>query len=187
MSLLHRLDIATFYAVNNGFSHPALDVFFSFVTELKNYLAPIALLSAYLWFRKAPKGRYCLLALLLCVGLTDGISSHLVKHWVQRLRPCAALPHVLMPHGDRNTFSFPSSHAVNIAGAMTVLALYFPQGIPAYLAIAFIIGLSRVYLGLHYPSDVLAGYLLGGLLGMIAWRAVAWIEAAASARKPREV
>lgn len=180
LARIEQVDIQTLYLINHSLSCHPLDVFFSFVTEIRNYALPGAAMAVYLWIRKGLRGRLCLLSLLLCVGMSDGISSRLIKPWVHRLRPCVALPHVLMPHGDRGTFSFPSSHAVNIAGAMVILALCFPAWAPAVGLLAALVGLSRVYLGLHYPSDILAGYLIGGLIGWGSWRAV--VQAAADRR-----
>jgi len=170
------LDVQALYWINHGWSRPALDAIFKLVTEQKNYIVPAAALAAFLWFKRGRQGRLCLLTLLLCVALTDPISSRVIKPWVNRARPCVVLPEVRTPHGDRGTFSFPSSHAVNIAGAGVVVGLTFPAwALPAAL-LAALVGLSRVYLGLHYPSDVLAGYLLGGLIGWACWTIVGLLQ-----------
>lgn len=169
---LARLDVSALQFVNHGWSAAPLDAFFSFVTEQRNYALPAGLLAVYLWTKRGLRGRLCLLALLLGVAVTDPLSSRLIKPLVHRVRPCAAVPGVLTPHGDRGTFSFPSSHAVNIASATSIIGLSFPAwALPAFV-LAMLVGLSRVYLGLHYPSDVLAGYLLGATLGWACWRAV---------------
>lgn len=169
---LLRLDVAALQFVNHGWSSPPLDIFFSVVTEQRNYALPAVLLAVYLWAKRGLRGRLCLLTLLLGVAASDPLSSRLIKPAVHRVRPCAAVPGVLTPHGDRGTFSFPSSHAVNIAAAASIVSLSFPAWALPALALALLVGLSRVYLGLHYPSDVLAGYLLGAALGWACWRAV---------------
>lgn len=169
---LSKLDLSALYFVNHGWSTPSLDAFFSFVTEQRNYALPAGLLAVYLWTKRGLRGRLCLLALLLGVAVTDPLSSRLIKPLVHRVRPCAAVPGVLTPHGDRGTFSFPSSHAVNIASAALIVGLSFPAWALPALVLALLVGLSRVYLGLHYPSDVLAGYLFGAALGWACWRAV---------------
>lgn len=179
---LAKLDVSALNFVNHGWSTPALDAFFSFVTEQRNYALPAGLFAVYLWTKKGLKGRLCLLTLLVGVAVLDPISSRLIKPLVHRVRPCAAVPGVLTPHGDRGTFSFPSSHAVNIAGAATIVALSFPGWTLPVLGLALLVGLSRVYLGLHYPSDVMAGYLLGAAIGWACWRA---IERAAAHRESR--
>ena len=92
----------------------------------------------------------------------------LLKRWMARPRPCAAegsglLP--LVPALDR--FSFPSGHTLH-AVAFTVVVLGHYPGL-AWLLVPFtaLVALSRVVLGLHYPSDVLAGAALGSLLGSL--------------------
>lgn len=162
---LAGLDVSALNLVNHGWSNPVLDAFFSFVTEQRNYVLPAGLFAVYLWVKKGLPGRLCLLTLILGVAVADPISSRLLKPLVHRVRPCAAVPGVLTPHGDRGTFSFPSSHAVNIAAAAVIVGLSFPEWALAALVLALLVGLSRIYLGLHYPSDVLAGYILGSGLG----------------------
>lgn len=98
----------------------------------------------------------------------------LAKHWIERPRPD------LVPHAARVfTSSFPSSHATVSAAACLAAALLLAQARPnpmfkaaaAALAIAFtvLIGASRVYLGVHWPTDILAGWALG-----MAWTALCW-------------
>jgi undecaprenyl-diphosphatase len=94
-----------------------------------------------------------------------------------------------LPHGDRGTLSFPSSHAVNIAAAATVLGLSYPAWSVPLAAGAAVVGLSRVYLGLHYPSDVLGGFFIGVLIGFlldaVARRAASAQDAAESPKTSR--
>lgn len=170
ISLLQNWDLSVFYWINNGWSHPALDVFFRVVTSAKTYVLPGAGVAAYLWFKGGARGRTTLLALALCVGMTDVLSSRVIKPLVARPRPCVALPHVLTPDSPRRTFSFPSGHATNIAGAALVLSLEYRLLIFPSLLTAFLVGLSRVYLGVHYPSDILGGFMIGALLGFGALR-----------------
>jgi undecaprenyl-diphosphatase len=117
-----------------------------------------------------------MLTMLLSVGVTDPLTNRLLKPWVHRSRPCAAFPAVLTPDGDRGTFSFPSAHAANSAGAAVVAGLNFPNLAAPAGALALLIGLSRIYLGLHYPSDALGGWALGALCGWACWSLAGLIE-----------
>lgn len=158
--------------MNESCSNPFLDSFFSFITDIHHfYLALIPLILYWLIWGKA-KGRWLVLSLVIGVALSDQIASHVIKGLVERIRPCNALPGVLTPNGASGSFSFPSSHAANMGSSMFLLSMAFKPWIPLFVIIGFLVGLSRVYLGLHYPSDVLGGYALGLLLGYIVWSGV---------------
>jgi len=87
---------------------------------------------------------------------------------IQRPRPCEIEPHPLFNVRPPDRFSFPSGHTMAAFAVSTVLALHFPALAPALGVVALSIGASRVVLGLHYVSDVVAGALLGTLFGGVA-------------------
>src|SRR5262249_52626399 len=102
--------------------------------------------------------------------LTDQVSAHAVKPFIDRVRPCNALTGVLTPDDKPNSYSFPSSHATNMGGSMTLLSLAYPPWGWVCALCAFLVGLSRVYLGVHYPSDVMSGWILGITIGWGVWK-----------------
>ena len=116
-----------------------------------------------------------LLGLVLAVALCDQVSSGLIKPLVGRLRPShtpelAGLLHLV--DGYRGgMYGFVSSHAGNAFGAVTYVALVLRRRRLTLVltALALAVGYSRIYLGVHYPGDVLAGALLGVALGMLAY------------------
>lgn len=85
----------------------------------------------------------------------------LVKHVVRRARPCDAL----CSDGPRmrllDRFSFPSGHTAGAFLMATVVSSFFPIMSAIFFTWAFLVGLSRIYLGVHYPTDVLAGMAVG--------------------------
>ncbi|GAA2849693.1 hypothetical protein GCM10010517_07090 [Streptosporangium fragile] len=89
--------------------------------------------------------------------------SEVLKNIVQEERPCRAVPGVaaLAPCPEYGDWSFPSNHSVLAAGAAAVLLLAWRRATLPLLALAVLAAFSRVYLGVHYPHDVAAGFLLG--------------------------
>jgi membrane-associated phospholipid phosphatase len=69
----------------------------------------------------------------------------------------------------KSSFSFPSSHATNITGAMLFLGLAFRKTLLPFLIVAVLVSWSRVYIGVHWTSDIIVGMALGALLGWLAW------------------
>lgn len=114
-------------------------------------------------------------AAFLLASFCGGLGLDIVaKHWIERPRPD------LVPHAARVfTSSFPSSHATVSAATCLAVALLLAQARPvpvfkgfvaaAALGFAVLIGVSRVYLGVHWPTDILAGWALG-----VAWTALCW-------------
>jgi undecaprenyl-diphosphatase len=96
-----------------------------------------------------------------------------LKRAIQRPRPCETEPHPLFNVRPPDRFSFPSGHTMSAFAVSTVLAIHFPALAPALGVVALGIGASRVVLGLHYVSDVVAGALLGTLIGGVALLALA--------------
>jgi undecaprenyl-diphosphatase len=168
--------VAIFRWINEGWSCHAFDRFFSYITDYHHFEILILFLLLVLLLRGGKKGRWVVLALVLTVILTDQISAHVFKGIFDRVRPCNALSGVLTPDDKPGSFSFPSSHATNMGGSMTLLALAYPPWAWLCAVIAFLVGLSRVYLGVHYPSDVLGGWLLGAAIGWFVWKIVGKVK-----------
>ncbi len=129
-------------------------------------LAVAALAAIYVWL-KSPHRALAAVLLAISIGATDLVSVRLVKPAVDRPRPCKVEPrHVLYPLGCGSGWSFPSTHASDTAAAAAVFSWAVPRLSPLGVAIAVLVGVSRVYLGVHWPTDVLAGWALGALVGM---------------------
>lgn len=89
-----------------------------------------------------------------------------LKHRTSRPRPCAVSPRVRQHSRALDQFSFPSGHTLHATAFTTALYLHFPATLWVFAPVTALIALSRPVLGLHYPSDVLAGAALGLLIAL---------------------
>ena len=150
---------------------PRMDAVMRNVSTAANYsrlsIATAALLSA----AGGPRGRRAAASGLVCVAASAAIINLAIKPLGRRRRPerpPAAARAVPMP----NSRSFPSGHtAAAVAFASGVARELPPAGVPLQ-ALAALVGYSRVHTGVHYPGDVVAGALLGGLLADVATGAI---------------
>lgn len=167
MHELLQFDKQLFYFINQGLSNPVTDFFMPLITSLHYWLPFYILGIVYLIFRYRVKGIYILVALLFAVGLCDFVNAQLLKEYFMRIRPCRALDNVnLLVHCGLG-YSFPSNHAVNNFAAATVLSHFFKRKVKAFYFFAGLVAISRVFVGVHYFSDILVGSLEGFLIAFL--------------------
>ncbi|MCB0518638.1 MAG: phosphatase PAP2 family protein [Lewinellaceae bacterium] len=170
--LLH-FDYQLFHFINSGCQNPLFDFLMPVLRNKYTWVPLYLFLLVFLLLNFKTKGLWLALALIVTVGLTDSISSQLIKKNVMRLRPCKVMEqatdmNLLVPCGSG--YSFPSSHAANHFGMAVLLCLtlgkIFRRVKWPLLFWAFAISFAQVYVGVHFPLDVVCGALLGSL---IAW------------------
>src|ERR671938_638323 len=105
--------------------------------------------------------------LVAVVAFAADAVSFGVKDLVHRTRPFDAHPQI-HPLYVVHSSSFPAGHAATAFAGATLLSYVAPRAAPALFVLALLIGFSRVYVGVHYPSDVLAGAALGASVGLVA-------------------
>lgn len=170
------IDIDILYFFNVMLYAPWLDGVASFVTNLRNWVPVYALIAAYLGIRYRWRGVRMLIACVILIGCADLIANRVIKELVARPRPCSLINDpsglyswIRSPDGIRLGYGFPSAHAVNnFAGVVFFILLFRNNRKLLWLFVPAVIPpLSRVYLGLHYPSDILGGMIIGTALGWI--------------------
>ncbi len=168
LDIVRSFDFDILYEISTHWRGGASDLFWKFFSLIGNAGAIwIVLAIVLLFFRKTRRAGAAMLVAML-IGLLIG--NVWLKEWIMRPRPFVTHSELtaLLDPGDQ--WSFPSGHTLSSFAAAT--ALYFfhrKSGALAYL-LAALIAFSRLYACVHYPTDVLAGLLLGILCGLIgAW------------------
>lgn len=164
--MIAELDGAILHAFA-GWRTPLADHFFLAVTWLGSMwvLFPVSIvLAALRW----PSPQTAML--LPGTVLLASVASHLMKLMIDRGRPLLHDALVSMPAEP----SFPSSHSTQVAAFAVMMGLLLNTQrrwlvLPALAVAVFLVGVSRLHLQVHWPSDVLAGWLLGGLIAAAVW------------------
>ena len=160
-----ELDKAVMIFFNKSITNSLFDFIMPIITS-KDFLTVIGiLLIFYLAVFCGKKGRITILVLVFAAGSSDAICAQLIKPWVGRIRPSHEFNefiNLLVSKGGK--WSFPSNHAANSFAFATVLSYFFEQKKVVLYTLASIIAFSRVYVGVHYPLDIICGAIVGYIL-----------------------
>jgi len=169
---LYEFECRLFHKINRHFNKGILNLFFRNGTHMGGATFLITCLFLLLILMN---GQYRITVISCMISLTiSHIPVHFVKKIYPRKRPYIALKHAHFPNNALKDYSFPSGHTTAIFSVVTPFVLMEPSLALILLPLAFFVGLSRIYLGLHYPSDVMAGGMLGIIGGCISYYFV-WI------------
>lgn len=160
---IQEIDKALFFWINQGQRNPFFDRVMPYITEFDHWKYWILAIVLGLFAFGGKKLRVTLFLAALLVGLLDYSNSFFFKHLFARPRPCNVLSQVHTFWPCPRSFSFPSNHAANIFGAAFFLSYTYRKWAVFFLLTAMVVGYSRVYVGEHYPFDVLGGALLGAI------------------------
>lgn len=169
---LKHIDQQFFLAVNNGLQNSVLDFLCPIIRRPQSWYAVYVIIIYFIYKNYKKQAIWVILTAFVLVLVSDQLSANLIKNVVQRLRPCndpllQTQVHLLVNCGSG--FSFVSAHACNhFAIALFISGLFKAQGrwiLPLALCWASLIAFSQVYVGVHYPFDVICGAILGSGLG----------------------
>ena len=165
MHWLQQVDTALFRFINQTLANPVFDWLMPFASGNDFFGPALALIAGTLLWKGGTRGRVFLAALVLALLVTDPLVVNNLKKLVGRERPFLGLENVRCLVGKGGSGSFPSAHAANWFAALAVTLMYYRRSWRFMVPLACVIAFSRVYNGVHYPSDVLAGALIGAAAG----------------------
>jgi membrane-associated phospholipid phosphatase len=177
LAQLLQLDTSLFSLINGTWRNDVFDLIMPILREKLTWIPLYVALLVWISWHYRQRAYVLILALVLTAGISDTLSSRVVKPGVQRLRPCndpqlSSQVVLLVPCGSG--YSFTSSHAANhfALAAFLFFALGHLQRRTRWLwwAWAASIAYAQVYVGVHYPLDVLMGAGLGTALGMLVYQ-----------------
>jgi len=170
--ILH-IDKQLFVFINSVLANPVLDMLCPFFRNQKNWYLLYAVF-AYLLYRQYNfRALYVIAATALLILLSDQVSANLIKNVVQRLRPCndeLFKNQVRLLVNCGKGYSFVSAHASNhfaLAVFLSAMLKNISWLRMALLMWAACIAFSQVYVGVHYPADVITGGILGSMLAYV--------------------
>lgn len=167
IDFLYSIDLSIFYFINHTLSNPIFDKLFPYITNVKHWFIAYIILWGILFFKGGRLGKIASIGIILLIATSDQISSNFLKHYFERIRPCNFLEDANLLIHSTKSFSFPSSHAVNnFAVAFYIYKLY-PKLKWIVFVVAALMAFSRPYVGVHYPSDILIGSIIGIGIGYI--------------------
>ena len=164
-----------FTKINQDWTTPFLDNLFPFWREAMTWIPLYLFLLLFVLINFGKKAWPWILFLILTVTITDQVSSHVLKPLVNRPRPCHDVllaDHIRLLLGYcSDSRSFTSSHAANHFGVgifiFCTLKTYFKNWSYLFLLWAATVSYGQIYIGVHYPLDVLGGALLGSTIGYL--------------------
>ncbi|MEO8403803.1 MAG: phosphatase PAP2 family protein [Chitinophagaceae bacterium] len=175
---LVNMDQWLFTQLNSVYTNRVFDSIMPFMRNAMHWSPVYLFLIVFMLLNFNRKGAWWCLFFTATVALTDMTGTYLFKNTVQRTRPCNDhdfAPHVrmLLDHCSYG-FSFISNHAANHFAMAAFFYITMKSVLGKWTGLAFvwagIVGYAQIYVGIHYPLDVLAGSLLGLTIGTLSGR-----------------
>ncbi len=161
------LDRHLFLFINIDLANSFFDFLMPLVTNKKNWYIPIGISWVLLIWKGGKKGKVVALLIIPILILSDQASSSWLKPLFGRIRPCSVLTDINLLVRCGSGYSFPSSHATNISATFTLFIYFYRKHTVIWIAIILLVSLSRIYVGVHYPLDVVGGFMIGTTISIL--------------------
>ncbi len=183
-------EVVLFRILNDKAQNRFFDFLMPLITDFSRWRIVLIIIWAFLVFAGGPKGRWAAFMMIPLVAASDQLCASVIKPLIERSRPCEVLGGVHLWHGSegwittpiqitksyKSSFSFPSNHAANMTSSMLFLGLVYRKWILPLAFLALAVSYSRVYIGVHWTSDVITGIAIGALLASVAWKAFRYLD-----------
>lgn len=190
MPSLYNLDKSWFFTINQGWHNEFLNPVFIFLTSRNSGLLILLIYLGYLIYKRNKQEWIYLLLAGATVGFANLFASSVLKPIFERTRPCQVLegvnfwnqgksPDWLLTDGItdyKSSKSFPSSHAANTMAFAVFVGWKYKKILPILITVAVLVGISRIYVGVHYPSDVLGGMSVGIFVAFTMRYTTEWLR-----------
>jgi len=166
LNYIEHKDVSMLKAINISLRCKVLDV----IMPLCTCLASKFFLFVFCIFAEFNTDRYIhLLGIKCIISLTlSTVLSQIIKKSISRLRPFLLINGLNIKKIGIDKYSFPSGHTTAAFAVAVMISLFYPI-LSFVLSLACLVGISRIYLGVHYPTDVLAGMILGALTSFLIY------------------
>jgi len=169
----YAVDCQLFRNINRYFDHKGLNIILQTITHTGGAVFTIAVTLLLMLFTNDVL-QFTAIASALSLA-TSHLPVAIIKKLYPRRRPYIVLDQINVTANPLKDHSFPSGHTTAIFSVIIPFVLYYPFLAIILIPIASIVGLSRIYLGLHYPSDVIAGSILGSAIGVFSFMLIQYI------------
>lgn len=171
---LIKIDHQIFYAINTGLSNAFFDWLLPILREKKTWIPLYAFIIFFFIWKFRLNGLYFILFFVAAVGIADFGSAGIIKPLVNRDRPCQELgfkDQVISRVACGSGKSFPSSHATDhFAMAIFMITVFYKKWkwiVPLGILWAGTISFAQIYVGVHFPIDIITGVLIGSVIGFL--------------------
>ena len=191
-------DLDLFWHINRDWTHPVLDWLMPVLSAIELWMPILGVILILIAWRGGAKARWMLIAITLAIVFSDAVVGRTLKKTFDRVRPRDQMSGVMIRDVAKvkpkvlalfqaptlktsvvkkvplEGNSLPSNHTMNLFAVATVIALFFRRwGLPMY-GLAAAVAYSRVYVGAHWPSDIVPSIALGLINGWAAVAVVSW-------------
>ena len=173
LDFLQSVDMNLIIWIHQYSSNNLFDILMPFITNKNNWTVAIMGLISILGFFSGKQGKLALAILIISLSFTDAICAQILKPFFERIRPSHLnIEEINLLISKGGKWSMPSNHAANMFSLAMVLSYFYKKYKPLLLLLAIFISFSRVYVGVHFPGDVIVGGCIGFFISsslLILW------------------